>query len=65
MKYRTSEKGKWWRYCNYQIKITAKRKRAIEYIYRAWNLFYEHPYCTDSDMFHLLLTNVLIVSRFG
>ena len=27
--------------------------------------FYEHPYCTDSDiLFHFLMTNVLIVSRF-
>ena len=28
--------------------------------------FYEHPYCTDSDIsFLFLLTNVLIVSCFG
>ena len=29
--------------------------------------FYEYPYCTDSDilLFLFLLTNVLIVSRFG
>ena len=28
--------------------------------------FFEHPYCTDSDiLFLFLLTNVLIVSRFG
>ena len=28
--------------------------------------FYEHPYCTDSDIsFQLLLTKPFIVSRFG
>ena len=28
--------------------------------------FYEHPYCTNDDiLFHLLRTNVLIVSLFG
>ena len=33
-------------------------------IVSAW--FYEHPYCTNSDiLFRFLLTKVLIVSRFG
>ena len=36
-------------------------------IVSAWHLFYEHRYCTDSDLllFLFLLTNVPIVSRFG
>ena len=36
-------------------------------IVSAWHYrFYEHPYCTDRDiLLFLLLTNVLIVSRFG
>ena len=35
-------------------------------IISAWYLVFEHPYCNDSDiLFLFLLTNVLIVSRFG
>ena len=35
-------------------------------IVSSWHLVYEHPYCANSDiLFIFLLTNVLIVSRFG
>ena len=31
----------------------------------AWHLLYEHPYDSNTILFLFLLTNVLILSRFG
>ena len=35
----------------------------ILYLVGTW--FYEHPYCTDSDIVSLFRTNALLASRFG
>ena len=65
------------RFCsNIKFKVEAYRNMNFRYCIQGWVIlvivvlgtwFYEHSYCTSSDifLFLFLLTNVLNVSRFG